>query len=278
MNREAILPLSILVGLLLGLAVVIVAPSTMPYSMVNEGPLGYSKLHSLLGATPVYVRDGLEGLDPNGTAVLVSRDQALGNRSLDNLYWYMYSGGLVIAAGSPEYLESLLEAIGGNASVWNVVVYDMVYNAGNRSLVNASTTCGDPLILPTPRPLNGSLKPLAYTSKYSYADKDWNGYLGLNEETRSYIVAGGLRVGRGSLIIVSSREAFTNNYIEYNKDFLQCILGERRLYVDQTPISGNPLEYFKLQLKYQPSQETRLYEAVIAGVVGVVAYAVAKRI
>ena len=278
MNREAILPLSILVGILLGLAVVIVAPSSMPYSMANEGPHGYSQLHTLLNAEPFNARENIDELDTNTTAIIVSRDQPLGNTTLQGLYWYIYNGGLVIATGSPSYLDSLLQGLGVNASVWDVRIYDMVYNAGNRSLVNATTTCGYSLVLDTPRPLNGSLTRLAYTSNYSYADKDWDGYMGLTEETTSYTVAGSYKLGRGTLIVVSSPYAFTNAFIHYNKAFLECITGGRKLYVDQSLLSSNPLEYFKLQIKYQPSRETRLMATLIAGVVGVVAYAVAKRI
>lgn len=278
MNREAILPLSIVVGLLLGLAVIVVVPSTMTYSMANEGPYGYSKLNTLAGAEPVNIRDELGRLDPNTTAVIVSRDNPLGNRTVEKLYWYMYSGGLVIVAGSPEYLDALLADMGMNASVWNVDVYDMVYNAGNRTDVNAYTICGVGLVVYKPHPLNGSLNPVAYTSNYSYADKDGDGYLGLTEETRSYMVAGSYKVGGGSLIVVASPYPFTNKYLDYNKPFLDCILGGRKLYVDQSLLSSNPLEYFKLQIKYQPSQETRLLATLIAGVVGVVAYAVSRRI
>lgn len=278
MNRWAMIAASTLTGLIVGLAVIVVAPSTTPYSMVNEGPLGYSNLYNIEGASPLNIEAGLDGLNPTTTIILLSRTKPLDDSLAKSVWQYMYTGGILIATGSTSFLNTLLEQMGVDATIDNGTIYDMVFNAGNRSLVVAETLCSVRITLYEPHPIYGYNSPLAYTSNYSYVDENGNGYLDLSEQIGGNTVALEHDIGRGKLVIISSPYVFTNNLIEYNQKFLDCLLKDRRLNVDQSEALSNPFEYFKLQVRYQASQGNNFLATIIALVMGVTSYAVAKRI
>lgn len=279
MNRLILVGASIIVGFLAGLAVVVALPSSIPYSMANKGPLGYSSLYTTMGATPVNLESMLDAGSPMETAILISSLHPPENSTVEYLKSYLEHGGLVVAAGPDRFLNALLAGLGVDAEVNNASIYDMVYNhGGNRSLVRAETGCRAQITLYKPHPVTGALTIIAWTSNYSYADANGNGYLDITEEIASQPVAGRVDIGMGTLIIIASPYVFTNNLLPINKAFLDCILDDRRLLVDQSQVYSNPFERLKLEVSYQSGQAETLATAVASAVIGVLAYGVARRI
>ncbi len=278
-KSKIILPGSILVGILLGLAVIIALPSTTPYSMVNNGPTGLSSISKIYNAKPIKIIMSKPEGSPNETALLIIHFSRISNESLDRLLDYVEEGGIVVASGDEFFLNQLLRGVNTSIHVSSSTLYDMVYNNGSRfDPIAYSSYCNTSLVLDKPHPVIGDIEPLAITSNFSYLDVNNNGYMDLEDVMGEWVVAGVLRYGSGELVIIGSPNVFTNKYIDANREFVNCIIGGRSLYIDQSQPASNPFESFKLLVKYQPSGNVRVIAVFIAGILGVAGYGITSRI
>lgn len=257
-------------------------PSTTPYSVVNTGSEGLSQLAREFNAQPVRLTAGLPKSPPGDTALLVVHYGKLDPGSIRRLAAFADEGGLVIASGDAFFLNQVLESLNVSYQVIDSPVYDVIYNLNGSiaRLLAFSPECNVSVVAVEPRPLAGSWNAsiLLVTSNFSYVDINNNGYMDFEDRIGSQVVGIAFRYGNGTVAVVTSPRVFTNKLLNYNKQFIHCLVGGRALFVDQSQPASNPFEYMKLVASYQPPRSVRYAAIALASLLGVVAYEVAVRI
>lgn len=279
---RVILPVSILVGILTGLAIMLVLPSTTPYSVVNTGSEGLSQIAEEFNARPVRLTAGLPGFSPGNTSLLVIHYGRLDPGGMRRLAAFADRGGLVIASGDALFLNQVLVNLNSSFQVIDSPIYDVIYsvNGNITRLLAFSPKCNVSVVAVEPRPLAGSgnASILIVTSNFSYVDINNNGYMDFEDRIGSQVVGVSFRYGNGRVAVVTSPEVFTNKLLDYNKKFIHCLIGGRTLLIDQSQPASNPFEYVKLVASYQPPKSVRYAALALASILGVVAYEVALRV
>ncbi|MCS7127758.1 MAG: hypothetical protein RMI83_00555 [Desulfurococcaceae archaeon] len=245
--------LTALIGALAGLSLLLSLPSTTPYSILNTGSDGLSTLNEAARPDIVTSYSELSNIDPQGMVLITMRSSVIELSEALYLRSYLEKGGIAIAFGSTSFLNSLLENMGLPDRLNESIIYDVVFNNGDREHPVAYVpTCDLQVILHEPRAFNNFTgKPIIHTSNISYLDANCNGYLDIGESIASSIVGVEYGIGGGRLIIVSSSEVFTNSLMDVNKGFLECIKQGRDIIIDQAVVKGNVIEYLKLLGSYR---------------------------
>jgi len=223
-------------------------PSATPYSIINDGFSGLSKLYTEYGPRIILEYSELANVNASDAVFIVAREKPLLEAEIDRLRLFLKSGGLAIVFGSRDFLNSLLTGLGIEDWVDKAPVYDVVFNVGDRSLVLASDSiCSTGVVVYRPmKPVLRKGTPVVFTSNYSYADLNGNGHWDLDEPLRTTPIGLLYRVGHGELYIFTTEALLTNNVVEYNRLFLSCIAGGREILLDQSFIYGYTIEYLRV--------------------------------
>lgn len=246
---KGLLLISLVVGVMVGSIIIYTQPSTTSYSIVNYGRDGLSKLkeaYEALVVTDLY--NIVRNTDPLNTAYLIIRSSDVSPSDADVITQLVTHGGYVIISGSPEFVKSLSRYAGLNLTITNRTIYDMIYNGGDRLHPRGfSSYCGNTFITYKPYyVLLSKSEAIAYSSNFSYVDLNSNGYMDIEEPLGSFPLATSIDLGKGRLILVFSPQVFTNELFESNKDFIGCIVSNRKLVIDQTEIRGDFIEYLRV--------------------------------
>lgn len=246
---KGLLLISLVVGAMVGSIIIYTQPSTTSYSIVNYGRDGLSKLREAYEALVVTDLNNIaRNTDPLNTAYLIIRSSDVSPSDADVITQLVAHGGYVIISGSPEFVKSLSRYAGLNLTITNRTIYDMIYNGGDRLHPRGfSRYCGNTFITYKPYyVLLGTSEAIAYSSNFSYVDLNSNGYMDIEEPLGSFPLATSIDLGKGRLILVFSPQVFTNELFESNKDFIDCIVSNRKLVIDQTEIRGDFIEYLRV--------------------------------
>ncbi|MEM0378993.1 MAG: hypothetical protein QXU53_06680 [Thermosphaera sp.] len=244
MRMADYLVLILSVSTLLGAASIIVFPSTIEYSVFNEGDTGFSKLVREFNGKIVVNPSEFSSVDPSTSIIITSNIGPASPRVAENLAVFVERGGVLIVTGDPSYMNSIAEAFGLKHVSSGKTVYDMVYNRGDRfKPVGYSRVCNCNVSLwkPYASDLSGE-NVLIETSPFSYLDSNGNGFLDLGEPIRVFPVGILYKYHDGVVFFILSTRVFTNDMVEFNKEFLECLRKERVLYIDQTTPSSKPFE------------------------------------
>ena len=275
-GREVLL-LGVVFGVLLGLAVVYTYTPSADFSVLSAGPNGLSKLTSTYSSSVALGTSYLAKLEPGSYAYLVVRGSEVSYGEVATIAGFLAGGGVVIASGTPAFLNSLLKQLNVSVEVGEAVVYDSIRSYGSRFYpVGYSPTCNTSLVTYLPRYVASyrGAEVLAYSSEFSYADLDGDGYADLDEPEGIFPLVLAVSVGRGRLIVVTSPYVFTNALLDSNLQFLNCLTSGRRLVVDQVEVGRDPLQYVRLAVATGATSEY-LVLALVA-VAGLVAYSVLR--
>ena len=278
-NKAAIIAAAI-VGILAGASIIIMLPSSTPYSVINTGGNGLSQLALSLNATPLRTSIGEAPSDPGESALIIIQQGPSTGLTVKTAVDFAMRGGLVIVSGDYYFLQSFAQETDLPVSVREAPILDPIMNAGDRfHPLLYSSSCPYRLIGYKPYVLSAeeTAKAIAVSSDYSYVDENGNGFLDLTEGIDSYVTGVQVRVGEGAIIVFSSPDSFTNEYIGGNLDFIKCLLGGRRVFIDQSQPLSNPLEAIKLSIRYSSSYNLRIIITVLAVVSGVIGYIVSEK-
>lgn len=250
MDSRYITPLlvSAMTAILIFFFLLLSIPSATPYSIINDGFSGLSRLYTEYRPRIILEYSELAIVNASDAVFIVAREKPLLEAEIDRLRLFLESGGLAIVFGSRDFLNSLLTGLGIEDRVGKAPVYDAVFNAGDRSLVATSNSiCSAGVVVYRPmEPVLRKGTPVVFTSNYSYVDLNGNGYWDLDEPLRSTSIGLLYRVGHGELYIFTTEALLTNSVVEYNRLFLSCIAGDREVLLDQSFIYGYTLEYLKV--------------------------------
>jgi hypothetical protein len=271
-GREVVL-LGVVLGVLLGIAVVYTYTPATDFSVLNTGPSGLSGIASAYGASVALGASYLARVEPGDYAYLVIRSGELGSGEVVALAEFLARGGVVVASGTPAFLNSLLRQLNVGVEVSEAVVYDSVRNYGSRFYpVGYSPTCNATVVTYLPRYVanHGGAEVVAYSSEFSYADLDGDGYMDLGEPEGRFPLVLAVEVGGGRLYVVTSPYVFANGLLEPNLGFVNCILSGRRLILDQYEVARDPLQYVRLVTRTGGASD--YYVVALVALAGLVAY------
>ena len=279
-NSKNILIASILVGLIAGISLTAMLPSNTPYSIVNSGAAGLSKLAVYLNAEPIRMSIGALPDNPRGSAIIIVQQGQPSPITVKAIHKFVADGGIVIASGDYYFINNLVKYENLTIGVTYYPIYDPIVNAGDRyHPILTGTNCSLGMIGYKPLELtsSGDYEVIARTSMYSYADVNANGYLDLTENVTSYIVGVKAPLGNGYIIVLTSPASFTNQYIENNLAFIKCLLEGRKVYIDQSQQANNFLEVLKISLKYGPAGILKASIIAMSVVSGVISYIIIRK-
>jgi hypothetical protein len=242
------LALLVIISGLVGFATILALPSTMDYSVLNNGETGFSELVRYYNASILTSPKDLESLNPEEYVLLVGGVGGLSSDVLARYKLFVEKGGVIIVTGDTVLLNSVAEAFGRRGLAGNGTIYDMVFNAGNRFKpkgYSRACNCTVAVWKPSPLLLNGG-SGLVETSSFSYLDLNNNGFMDLEEPIGSFPISLMLDYGDGKVVIIASPRVFTNDMLEENKEFLDFLKGSRSLIIDQIVQSKQLFERVRL--------------------------------
>jgi len=244
-----LLLVSLLIGVMVGLVIIYTLPSTTSYSVVNYGDNGISRLKESYKALVITDLSASRDISPRDAVYLIIRLDSVTLSEAETVLRLVNEGGYVIFSGSWGAIESLSHYVKLNLTVTSSVIYDMIYNGGDRfHPLGFSNHCNCTLTTYTPYYVvtGENTDVVAYSSNFSYVDLNGNGYMDIDEPLGSFPLGVSLSYGGGRLILVFSPQVFTNELFEANKDFIDCLVGGRGLVIDQSEIKGDFIEYLRL--------------------------------
>lgn len=250
MRMRELLLISLVVSVMVGLIVIYTRPSTTSYSVVNYGETGLSKLKETYRALVITDLGMARNTNPLNTTYLVIRLSNISSNDAEILAELVNDGGHVIVSGSPELIESLSRYMKLNLTLTTTgsIIYDMIHNVGDRfHPLGFSDYCSTTFVTYKPYyVLLNKAEVIAYSSNFSYADVNNNGYMDLEEPLGSFPLVALVNFSKGRLILVFSPHVFTNELFEFNKYFISCIVDHRELVIDQSEIREDFIEYLKI--------------------------------
>lgn len=263
--------LGIVLGFFVGIAVLYTYTPGADFNVFNEGPTGLSALTSRYSPSITLDTSYLTKLEPRSYAYLVIRSSEVGQSEVASLVDFLANGGLVIASGTPTFLNSLLKQLNVSVEVGEATVFDSIRNYGDRfHPLGYSPTCNVTISTYLPRYIiiNDDAKIVAYSSEFSYVDLDGDGYMDLNEPEGPFPLVAAVSVKNGTLFVVSSPHIFTNSLLNNNSQFLDCLVSGRKLVVDQADAARDPLQYVKLSIAARRASDYSVIALVaVAGLV-----------
>ncbi|MEM0241655.1 MAG: DUF58 domain-containing protein [Fervidicoccaceae archaeon] len=247
-NKRIILTISLLIGVLIFLVLLLTMPSNIDYSILNNGNLGLSRFYAEYKPLVMLDYNELAKINSNNTILLVNGINQSKTVDLEKLKIFIENGGEVAITGNGQFINSILNGLGIKDYVSDYHVYDPVLNKGTPKLVvalssiyNSNVSIYEPFLFNVKQG-----EPIIATSNYSYVDLNGNGYWDLNEPIGSFIIGARYSIGKGELYVIAANGLIVNSIINYNNNFLDNLLKGKKVFIDQSFLSGNLLEYLKV--------------------------------
>jgi hypothetical protein len=206
--------ISSLLSILVVLTIIYVTPSTTPFSVFSNSPLGLSSAERYF--------------TPSNNVVIIVQPQ----RNVTQLVkGVLTNNGTVILVGDNSVINNTLKEFG--AYIGSSIIRDSVFNAGNDSEIEVFYK-GNLAVFYDSHPIY-NVTPLVESSPYSYTIT----------QKGPFTVVGVIKVNKGRIVVISSPYVLTNYYIKENLNFLYAIAGNSA-YVYPNVLS--PLDYVKALL------------------------------
>ena len=216
---------SLFLGVLLSITVSTVQPVTDDYLLDNFEWNGCSQLRHLTNTTIVRDLGRIKELQPKTALVIIAGPaKPFSREEGDLLRQFLNSGGTTLIADKLGRGNSLLEQWAVSVRFDNASLEDPLFYSKQPRFPLTYDLVPDPLTLdveelllgnPTALviPEKGSVRPLAWTSPYSFLDKNRNGIKDVDEKQGPFAVLATTNIGQGTLILLSSPEILTNSLL-----------------------------------------------------------------
>ncbi len=229
-------------------------------SLYNDGFNGASKLYRLVDIDVILDDGFIENLDPLDTAIIMPLLKPVGEEAYSILD-YVYKGGMAIILDEHGFSNQLLSKAGYDVGVMNTTILDEIFKNSSRyyplALNIYPKTMVEYILLNKPsyiyiRSRAKYVRVIAVTSNYSYADMDGDGYYSFGEPIKSFIVGVSIRYGRGSIVLFSDKDVFSNSVLDYrgNIEFLKQLVGKRKLYYCILYIDTPFIDYIRYYIDF----------------------------
>jgi len=241
---------SLLMGVLLSIAACSAYPVTDDYLLDNSGWNGCSRLRDVtIGTVERDLRRISEVHPKEALVIVVSPAKSFSRGEVDLLKQFLGRGGTILLADSFGGGNSLLEQLGVPARFAVAYVEDPLFYSKQPQfplvydVVRDDLTGGvEELLLGNPTALliadKSAVKALAYTSPYSFLDRNRNGRKDAEEEQGPFAVLATVRMGEGILVLLSSPDMLTNSLLDEKHN--------KQLFLDIVNASGGLAEHFTL--------------------------------
>jgi len=277
-SRSLLIVYLALILALLVTSLIIVLPVDYNYYVLSSSDMGHSEIASQ-NASWITSTALLRDLDAARMLLIVARSRPLNNRELEQIVEFTSRGGIVIAYGFKEFIESLLRDLGFEATYLGII-RDPVFSKSSplRVFVNLSEW-NTTLVLDSPYTFQVSsssssvdLMFTTYTSMFSYIDENQNNLYDIGEPIGEFPAAYVVRIGSGFIVVICARGVFTNSVLSNNVDWLNYLaIGGRSIIIDQSEFRDSALAYFKL-LVFSPRGISPLYVLLASIIIVVVLY------
>jgi len=267
-----------LIGVFTSLSLILILPVNYSYYALSNGSSGHRELLDYSVTWTTSTRS-LRDLDATKLVLVTARSTPVSSGDFEELVEFTSRGGVVVAYGSREYVESILRNLGFEVALWGLL-RDPVFSESSPErvlveLVEWNTT----IILDTPYVLNvtdtpsiGELVYTANTSVFSFVDVNENDMYDLGEPIGGFPVIYTVRIGSGVIVVVCAHGVFTNSVLRENTAWLNHLAsGDRSVVLDQSEFRSNLLAYLKL-LVFTPRGVSPLFILIVSLVVVVVLY------
>jgi len=207
--------ISSLLSILVVLTIIYVTPSTTPFSVFSNSPLGLSSAERYF--------------TPSNNVVIIVQPQQNVTQLVKKI---LINNGTVILVGDNSVINNTLKEFG--AYIGSCIIRDNVFNAGNDSEIEVFYK-GNLAVFFDSHPIY-NVTPLVESSPYSYTIT----------QKGPFTVVGMIKVhNMGRIVVISSPYVLTNYYIKENLNFLYAIIG-KSAYI--YPNVFSPLDYVKALL------------------------------
>jgi len=207
--------ISSLLSILVVLTIIYVTPSTTPFSVFSNSPLGLSSAEKYF--------------TPSNNVVIVVQPQQNVTLLVKEI---LINNGTVILVGDNSVINNTLKEFG--AYIGSYIIRDNVFNAGNESEIEVFYK-GNLAVFFDSHPIF-NVTPLVESSPYSYTVT----------QKGPFTVVGMIKVhNMGRIVVISSPYVLTNYYINENLNFLYAIVGNSAYIY---PNVFSPLDYVKALL------------------------------
>lgn len=261
-----------------GVILIANSPSTVEYSIGSTGEKGLSRLlNHYTGSIVIYDLDEIERYG-EGYVLILARTRSVNDISRVNSF--VEKGGVVLAYGSPEYVLTLLNALGVNARFAGYVMSGGIYHGDKYSIV--VDLYGDEAVFRKAfliDGLRGGNESTVVWCKYvSFVDLNGNELYDLGEPVGIYPLGLELKVGRGKYMILFTESFLENGVFDHNNFFLErkFDIKPSHLIIDQSEHASNILEYLRLIMLTRTSPLFVYSSIVIIAVLTVISYYVNK--
>jgi len=241
---------SIFLGALLSIVISTVQPVTDDYLLDNSEWNGCSQLRHLTNATFATDLGSIKELQPKNALVVITNPvKPFSREEVDLLKQFLESGGTALLADRLGRGNPLLERWGVPVRFDGASLEDPLFYSKEPRFPLAYDLVPDPLTLgieelllgnPTALAIleKGSVKPLAWTSPYSFLDKNRNGIKDADEKQGPFAVLATSKIGQGTVILLSSPEMLTNSLLNerHNKQLLLNILNASRALAESSTL------------------------------------------
>jgi hypothetical protein len=206
--------ISSLLSILVVLTIIYVTPSTTPFSVFSNSPLGLSSAEKYF--------------TPSNNVVIIVQPQQNVTPLVKKI---LINNGTVILVGDNSVINNTLREFG--AYIGSCIVRDKVFDAGNNSEIEVFYK-GNLAVFLDSHPIYNAT-PLVESSPYSYTIA----------HKGPFTVVGMIKAHKGRIIVISSPYVLTNYYIKENLNFLYAIVGNSAYIY---PNTSSPLDYVKALL------------------------------
>ena len=194
--------------------------------------------------------------DPNSSVIaVIGPSKDFSPEEVDAVMAFLMKGGEVIVADDFGTGNQLLAGLDLPVVINGSLLVDPLFNSGAPEL--PKVWWGDkPLVLNYASVLqpSGQGSPhffdalaIVNSSAFSYLDVNLDGEHDSLEPEGSFVIAAKVRIGEGSVVIISDPSIFINTMLddEFNEEFIQYIVGNKTLLVDSSHLEETPLTRIK---------------------------------
>ena len=262
MRVSSILFAVVVVILVISLLCVWFYPSVQDFMASNTMWNGLRSFNSEFGADNIDSLDDLPDL-PDKTVLVAIPYLEYTNEELSKIKRFVDNGGTLLLMDDYGYGNSVLAYLGVSARFTNKPLLDPLFNYKNQSLPRITEFAPglkesgiDVIMLNHATTLTNvtESEATAFSSSTSFLDINENGVLDEGEPKGPFVVAAQLRLGKGTLALVSDPSIAINAMIgrDDNYDFIKYLThygGEQnRILVDRSHLIQTPLDVSKARL------------------------------
>ena len=240
---------SIIAGLMAAvITIMLVLYFIPPVDDFNPDNLGWNGLSDLSSDLHLKRVKNLLGenllLNPSNTTLLIiGPEEEFTEAEARVIRSFLEAGGSVILADDFGSGNSLLQLLGINVRFSGSLLVDPLFKERSmrfpriRSLSKDMESIGvEELVFNYATVIEGCVRPIGFSSYYSFLDLNLNGVWDKGEPKGPFAVACMVSIGRGRLFILSDPSIVINSMLPFgdNLGFIKALVGSRTVYLDES--------------------------------------------